>query len=154
MQGNDIGVDVHQHIACMFEGLLMRRLEIAPERKGLFSRFKREEDLTEEEYIKREVRLWRPNDLPIKSASHIINKLGLGLEVYTYLDPLFVDAIEHWLSRKGVDVTVYSYYDLNDLHDDFKLNRDVHTLYTPFEDDAKLLGMRATVVLPDRAFGV
>ena len=154
MEKNDIGVDVRQHMACMFEGLLMRRLEVAPEKRGLFTRFKKEEDLTEEEFIKREVRLWRPNDLPIKSASHMINKLGLGLEVYTYLDPLFVDAIEHWLSRKGVDVTVYAYYDLADLHDDFKLNRDVHTLYTPFEEDAKVLGIRTTVVLPDRAFGV
>jgi len=154
VEGNDIGVDVRQHVACMFEGLLMRRLDIAPEKRGISRFFKKEEDLTEEEYIKREVRLWRPNDLPIKSASHMINKLGLGLEVYTYMDPLFVDAIEHWLSRKGVDVTVYAYYDLNDLHDDFKLNRDVYALFTPFEDDARLLGMRATVAPPDRTFGV
>lgn len=154
MQGNDIGVSLHRHVACMFEDLLMRKLEMAPERKGLFSRFKREEDLTEEEFIKRETRLWRPNDMPIKSVIHMINKLGIGVEVYTYMDPIFVDPIEHWLARKGADVQVYAYYDLEELHADFKLNRDVHTIFTPYERDAQVLGMRATVVLPDGTFGV
>lgn len=154
MEKNDIGVSVHKHVACMFEGLLMRKMEVAPDRKGLFSRFKKEEDLTEEEYIKRETRLWRPNDMPIKSVNHMINKMGIGVEVYTYLDPIFCDAIEHWLARKGADVQVYAYYDLQDLYEDFKLNRDVHTFFTPYEEDAKLLGMRATVVLPDGTFGV
>lgn len=154
MEKGDIGVSVHKHVACMFEGLLMRRLEVAPEKRGLLSRFKKEEDLTEEEYIKRETRLWRPNEMPIKSVNHMINKMGIGVEVYTFLDPLYTDAIEHWLARKGADVQVYAYYDLNDLYEDFKLNRDVHTFFTTSEEDAKLLGMRSTVVLPDGTFGV
>jgi len=49
---------------------------------------------------------------------------------------------------------VYSYDNLNDLRDDFKYNRDVHTLFTPYEDDAAMLGMRATVTRPDGTFGI
>jgi hypothetical protein len=136
----------------MFEGLLMNRLELAPEKKGFFRR-KTEDDLTEEEFVKRETRLWRPNDMPVKSIIHMTTKLGIGVEVYTYLDPILVPAVEHWLARKGADVQVYAYYDVQDLYEDFKLNRDVHTLFTPSEEDAKVLGMRATVVLPSGKFG-
>ena len=50
--------------------------------------------------------------------------------------------------------TVYAYNDLNDLRDDFKYNRDVHTLFTPYEDDAAMLGFRATVTKPDGTFGI
>ena len=49
---------------------------------------------------------------------------------------------------------MYPYEDLEMLRDDFKYNRDVHTLFTPYEDDAAMLGMRATVVLPDGTFGI
>lgn len=152
MEGNDIGFTVHKHVACMFEGLLMNRKEFAPEKTGFFRR-KREDDLSESEFIDREVRLWRPNEMPVKSVIHMITKMGIGVEVYTYMDPMFIPSIEHWLARKGADVQVYSYYDVKDLYEDFKLNRDVHTLFTPSEEDAKLLGMRSTVVLPDGKFG-
>ena len=154
MEKNDIGFTVHKHVACMFEGLLMHKLDLAPPKQGFFRRNRQEEDLTEEEFIKREVRLWRPNDMPIKSVIHMINQLNIGVEVYTYLDPVLVESVEHWLARKGADVQVYAYYDVNDLYEDFKLNRDVHTIFTPTEEDARLLGMRATVVLPDGKFGV
>ena len=80
--------------------------------------------------------------------------MGLGVEVYTYYDESMVPVIESWLSRKGIDTTVYAYRSVRELLDDFKYNRDVHTLYTPYEDDAKIVGWhRATVVLPDGTFG-
>jgi hypothetical protein len=136
----------------MFEGLLMHRLEVDDKPRGFFR--KKQEELTEEEYIAREVRLWKANELPLKSVIHMVTKLGIGVEVYTYLDPILVPSVESWLARKGADVQVWSYFDINEMYDDFKYNRDVHTFFTTSEDDARRLGIRATVVLPDGTFGI
>lgn len=154
MEGNDIGLTVHRHVACMFEGLLMSKLDISPATKrGFMGRFKKDEAPTETEFIQAETRLWRPNDLPLKSVIHMTKKLGISVEVYTYMDLLFVDAIEEWLRRKGADVQVWCYHDLDDLRNDFKYNRDVHTFFTTSEEDAAVLGPRATCVNPDGSFG-
>lgn len=155
MENNDIGFTVHKHVACMFEDLLMIRKEDV-ERKGLLGGLfkRRDEDITEEQYIEREVRRWRANEMPLKSVIHLTQKLGIGVEVYTFMDPLFIPHIEHWLARKGADVQVYAYLDAKDLLEDFKYNRDVHTFFTTSQDDAALLGIRATCVLPDGTFGV
>ena len=156
MENNDIGETVHKHVACMFEGLLMHRKEeiVVPEKRGLFQRAPKETiKLTDEEYVRRESREWRANEMPLKSIIHLTTRLGIAVEVYTYMDHIFVPEIEHWLGRKGADVTVWNYLNLDDLWDDFKYNRDVHTFFTTSQDDAQRLGMRATVVNPDGTFG-
>lgn len=150
MEGNDISSTIHKHVACWFEGLIITRVE-EPEKRRFF---RREKELSEDEWVKAEVRKWRANEMPIKSLYHMVNQLDLGVEVYTYFEDDLVPAIEHYLARKGISVSVYSYDNLEDLRDDFRLNRDVHTLFTPYEDDAAFLGMRATVTLPDGTFGI
>lgn len=138
----------------MFEHLIMEPAPEPEEKKGLFGfRRKREEELSEAEWVKRQMRRWKPNDLPLKSVIHLTTKLGIGVEVYTYMDPLFAPYIESWLARKGAVCQVYAYDDVNDLKQDFKYNRDVHTLFTPSEEDAAILGMRTTVVNPEGTFG-
>lgn len=155
MENNDIGMTVHKHVACMFEDLLMHVQEEPEERKPLFGFLRRkEEELSEDEWVNRQMRRWRVNEMPMKSLIHMTTKLGISVEVYTFLDPIFVPHIEHWLARKGAAVTVWSYVDLNDLWEDFKYNRDVHTFFTTSQDDASRLGMRATVVNPDGTFGI
>jgi hypothetical protein len=116
--------------------------------------FRREKEVSEEEWVKAEVRKWRTNEMPLKSLYHMVNQLNLGVEVYTYMEDELADAAQHWLARKGISVTVYAYDDLEGLRDDFKYNRDVHTLFTPYEDDAAMLGFRATVTQPDGTFGI
>jgi hypothetical protein len=162
MEGNDIGVTVHQHVACWFEGLLMHTAaneEMEDERKhnrlAFWRKNKNIEAITEgDEYIKATVRRWRPNEMALKSVIHLVEQLGIGVEVYTYYDPSFVPEITHWLARKGAIVQVYAYDSLRDLSDDLKYNRAVHTLFTPYEDDAATIGWhRATVVNPDGTFG-
>lgn len=150
MEGNDIAPTTHKHIACWFEDLLITRTE-QPVKRRLFSR---EKPMSEEEWVKQEVRRWKVNEMPLKSVHHMVNQLDLGVEVYTYFEDELVDAVEHWLARKGINVSVYAYPDLDTLRDDFKYNRDVHTLFTPYEEDAAILGFRATVALPDGTFGI
>jgi hypothetical protein len=156
MEGNDIGLTVHRHVACMFEGLVINVLP-APEEKRSFSLFKRSgavELPSEEEYVKAEMRRWKVNEMPLKSLIHMTTKLGISCEVYSFMDPMFREPIEHWLARKGADCTVWCYEDLSDLREDFKYNRDVHTFFTPNQEVAASLGMRATVVNPDGTFGI
>ncbi len=158
MEKNDIAPFYTNTIACWFEGLLMTpRFEPEKEKKRkLFSFRKEEEDqpLTEERYIQAAVRSWQPNELPLKSVIHLTNQLSIGVDVYTYLDPIFHEAIEGWLARKGAHVNVYHYDDVDHLWSDLKYNRDVHTLFTPYEEDARKIGWhRVTVVNPDGTFG-
>lgn len=156
MEGNDIGVTVHKHFACWFEGLLMYTAdpENEPTRRW-WQRKRHVEPITEgDEYVRGIVRRWRPNEYPLKSIIHLQERLGIGVEVYTYYDPSFVPEIEHWLARKGAHCQVYAFDSLRDLQDEMKYNRAVHTLFTPYEDDAKAIGWhRATVVNPDGTFG-
>jgi hypothetical protein len=152
MEKGDIAPTVHKHVACMFEGLLIK--DPLPQPVAEKSRWWRKpETVTDVPEIEQIARLWKPNDMPLKSVIHMINQLGIGVEVYTYLDQEFHEAIEHWLARKGAAVNVYHYLDVNDLQEDFKFNRDVHTLFTPSQNDAFILGLRATVVNPDGTFG-
>lgn len=150
MEKGDIAPTVHKHIACWFEDLLMSRQE-EPTKRRLF---RRDKPVSDEEWVQSEVRKWRVNEMPLKSVYHMVNQLDMGVEVYTYLEPELAEAAEHWLARKGISVTVYSYDDFESLRDDFKYNRDVHTLFTPYETEAALLGFRATVVLTDGTFGI
>lgn len=154
MEKGDIAPTVHKHIACWFEDLLVTRQEDTPQKRSLFLRRINSKEMTYEEAIKNEVRKWKVNEMPLKSVHHMVNQLDLGVEVYTYLDEDLVEQVEHWLARKGISVSVYHYPDFDTLRDDFKYNRDVHTLFTPYEDDAALLGFRATVVRPDGTFGI
>jgi hypothetical protein len=153
MEKGDIAPTVHQHVACMFEGLLVQdpKPQLIEEKHRWW---RKPENVTEIPEIEQIARMWKPNELPMKSVIHMINQLGIGVEVYTYLDQEFHEAIEHWLARKGAAVSVYHYLNISDLFDDFKYNRDVHTLFTPFQEDALLLGMRATCVRPDGTFGI
>lgn len=137
----------------MFEGLLVQEPRPALiEEKHRW--WRKPETVTEIPAIDQIARLWKVNEMPMKSVIHMINQMGIGVEVYTYLDQEFHEAIEHWLARKGASVSVYHYIDVRDLLDDFKFNRDVHTLFTPFQDDAAIIGMRATVVNPNGTFGI
>lgn len=151
MENNDIGVTLHQHFACMFEGLIVtiQDPEEAPRKKW----FQRDSHITDDKDIAAIVRRWRPNDLPLKSLYHLVNQLRIGMEVYTYYHEDFVDPIERWLARKGINVNVYSYDDVYHLGEDFKYNRDVRVLYTASEHDAQILGIRTTVVSPEGTFG-
>ena len=144
MEGNDIGSFITRTVAVMFEGLIIIPKEDDTPDKRKF--WQRPPTPNAEISIESVVRSWRPNELPLKSLNHLVNNLEVNVDVYTYFDAAYIEPIEHWLARKGISVSVYSYEDPEALMDDFKYNRDVHTLFTPFENDAKLFGLRATVM--------
>ncbi len=160
MEGNDLGVTTHQHVACHFEGLLMlpqAQPEETPEVRRFWQR-KKEEKIepiaADDDFVQREMRRWKVNELPLKSIIHLTQKLGIGVEVYTYMDYSWHEVIEHWLARKGATCQVYHYDDIAHLAEDLRYNRDIHTYFTPYEADAQIIGWhRATVVNPLSTFG-
>lgn len=164
MQGNDIAFTAHQHIACHFEGLLMTpqpepEPEVSEERRRWWQRKKEdpkfEPILEDDNFVRREMRRWKANEMPLKSVIHMTQQLGLGVEVYTYMDVAWNEAIEHWLARKGAVVQVHHYDDVQHLVEELRFNRDIHTYFTPYESDAAIIGWhRATVVNPLGTFGI
>lgn len=151
MEGNDIGSFLTSSVAVMFEGLILIHKEDAPAAKRKFwQKPVPQQGITIDDVV----RSWKTAEMPIKSLSHMVNQLKINVDVYTYYDSDYIEPIEHWLARKGISVTVYSYEDPEGLMDDFRYNRDVHTLYTPFESDAAYFGPRCTVMSPGSTWGV
>jgi hypothetical protein len=98
------------------------------------------------------LRLWEPNDLPIKALSDSINRLGIGTDVYTFIHPDVVDAMDRWLTRKGISTPVYYYESAEMLEYDLRFQRAVRIIYTSDEAVSQVLGIRSTVVGPDKAW--
>jgi hypothetical protein len=98
------------------------------------------------------LRLWETNDLPVKALSDSINRLGVGTDVYTFIHPDAVDAIDRWLTRKGISTPVYYYETPEMLEYDLRFQRAVRIIYTSDEAVSQVLGIRSTVVSPDKAW--
>lgn len=146
MQGNDIGAFDRIGQATMFEGVLASPPAGTSKVKAKFYEGRGDWD----NYLK----LWKPNDLPLRSLIDSVNRLMIGTEVITFIHPDAVDPIYNWLSRKGVSTTVLYYKDANEYRVDLQYNRNVRVFYTGNTDDAFTIGMRATVVSPDRAWSI
>jgi len=100
----------------------------------------------------RVLKLWTPNDLPLKSLYDTTHRLGIGAEVYTFLSEDAVDAIDNWLQRKGMSLPVIYYKTVGDLEYDLRFKRSVRTIFVPHKEQASLLGIRATVSSPTSAW--
>lgn len=144
MEGNDIAP-----FTPLFQGLVFDGLLASPPQgtKAVLANFKKTRDDWDGV-----LRLWQPHELPLKALSDCVNRLGLGTDVYTFLHPDAVDAIDKWLIRKGISTPVYYYESPQMLEYDLRFQRAVRIIYTSDEETAKILGIRATVVSPDKAW--
>lgn len=100
----------------------------------------------------RVLKLWEPNDLPLKSLYDTTNRLGIGAEVYTFLSIDAVDAVDNWLQRKGMSLPVLYYKNIEELEYDLRFKRSVRTIFVPHKEQASVLGIRATVSSPTSAW--
>lgn len=141
MQGNDISVSFDEGQGVIFEGLLA-----SPPPKS-FNIFKRTNDITE-----KSIRSWRPNELALKALIDTSDRLGVSTEVYTFLP--FADEIESWLFRKGVSLPVYYYTSVEELAYDLRFKRSIRRILVPTQEQATIIGLRATVVDPQKAWTV
>jgi hypothetical protein len=133
VQGNDIANfnDIGQGV--IFEGLLA-----TPPPQRLFKRSNNDWN--------KELSKWKAHDLPLKALVDTSDRLGVDTEVYTFLDFEAVDAIDAWLARKGVSLPVYYYENVEELAYDLRFKRSVRTIYVPEQEQAAVIGLRATVV--------
>lgn len=146
MEGNDIFSYDRIGQATMFEGVLA-----SPPTGASKLRAKFYESRGDWENV---IKLWSPNDLPVRSLIDCVNRLYLGTEVITFLDPDATEPIYEWLSRKGVSAPVLYYENAERYEEDLRYNRGVRVFYTGSTDDAHIVGMRATVVSPNTAWRI
>lgn len=134
--------------ACVFEGLIAH----PPVKKNL-------------NYLKCQVyekqgkwddalRLWVPNELPLKSMIHHIKHLGISTTVITFLSADAVDPVYRWLLRKGVSADVLYYESASAYADDLKYDRSVRAVYVPDQNMAFDIGMRAVTVSSTATWGL
>lgn len=141
MEGNDLAPYAPKSQAVIFENVLASPPEgLSKVRASLLLRNEKWDS-----YIK----MWKPNTLPLKTLADAVNRLGIGFEVYTFLEPQIADAIDRWLTRKGIPTAVIPYQDVNELREDLDINRSITRVYVGNDDLYKVLGMRATVVTPE-----
>lgn len=141
MLGNNIAEfsDVGQGV--IFEGLLA-----SPPPKRLFQ-------FNNNDWHK-EIPKWKAHELPLKALIDTSDRLGIGTEIYTLLDADAVEPIETWLLRKGVSLPVYYYPSIEELAYDLRFKRSMRTIYVPDQEQAFIIGMRATVVDNKKAWTV
>lgn len=144
MQGNDISSYAPLAQALVFENLLASPPTGA---KLLLEKVQRGRNNWDGVF-----RLWEAHTLPLKALSDSINRLGLGTDVYTFLHEDAADAIDRWLTRKGISTPVYYYPTPELLEYDLRFQRAIKSIYTADEETAKILGIRATVVSSDKAW--
>lgn len=140
MQGNDISVDYDAGQGIIFEGL------IANPPDKVFNIFKKQS--ASEKTIKN----WRPNDLCLKALIDTSDRLGISTEVYTFLP--YAEEIESWFFRKGVSIPVYHYTNIEELAYDLRFKRSIRRILVPTQEQASIIGIRATVVDPQKAWTV
>jgi hypothetical protein len=144
MQGNDISEFASIAQGVVFDGLLASPPEGGRAFLESVQRRRNNWDAV--------IRMWEPNDMPLKALSDCVNRLGLGTDVYTFTHPDAVDAIDRWLIRKGINCPVYYYESPEMLEYDLRFQRAVRIIYTSDEEIARTLGIRSTVVSPDKAW--
>lgn len=144
MQGNDISEYAAIAQGVVFDGLLATPPEGA---KAILETIQRRRNNWDAVF-----RLWEPNDMPLRALSDSVNRLGLGTDIYTFTDTDAVDAIDRWLVRKGINCPVYFYESPELLEYDLRFQRAVRIIYTSDEETALTLGIRSTVVSPDKAW--
>ena len=144
MLGNDIQEYAPLSQALVFEGLIASPPSGASKALVVLRRRRNDWDGV--------LRTWVVHELPLKALADSITRLGIGTDIYTFLDPEAADAIDRWLMRKGISTSVYFYESPEMLEYDLRFQRAVRVIYTADEEVAKVLGFRAQVVSPDRAW--
>lgn len=141
MEGNDLAPYAPKSQAVIFENVLASPPEGLAKAKAAF--------LLRGEKWDAYLKTWKANTLPLKNLSDAVNRLGIGFEVYTFLNPMVAEAIDRWLTRKGIPTAVICYQNVEELREDLDINRSITRVYVGTDDEYKVLGMRATVVTPE-----
>lgn len=144
MERNDIASISTLEQATIFEGVIASPPPVSP--KYLLAKTRNDWDKI--------IPMWVPNDLPMRSLSDCVNRLGIGTDVVTFLSPDAVEPIYQWLVRKGVSTPVMWYPSATEYYNDVRYNMGLKVVYVADQEDAAIIGMRARVVSPATAWSV
>lgn len=145
MQGNDLLDFSSVTQGVIFEGVLaIPPTNTVASTKAAF--FKNRENWSA--YL----RLWEPNELPLKAMIDSATRLGVCTDVYTFVSQGFAEEIDKLLMRKGISVAVLYYGSVEELAYDLRFQRQIRTIYTATEEQASVIGIRSHVVDPKKAW--
>lgn len=142
MERGDIGAFTSLGQACVFEGVLAS----PPQAIGRRVRERLYKQVNDWDST---LKLWKPHEIPIRSMSDHINRLGVATHVVTFLSNDAAEPIYRWLLRKGVAASVTYYPTPADYRDDLKYDLGIKTVYVPDSTIAAAVGIRAMVVTPE-----
>lgn len=135
MQGNDIGEYWHRGQGVVFEGVLTTLADT------VVARFHRQRG-NWEKYLN----LSKPHEIPLKAMIDSSSRLGIATDVYTFIDNDAVEAIDKWLLKKGISVSVMYYPSVDELAYDLQFQRSIRTIYVETQEQASIIGLRSHVV--------
>jgi hypothetical protein len=144
MLGNDIAEYAQIGQGVLFEGVLAAQPEGAQAVKATFYKNREKWD----KYID----LWRPKDLALKAMIDSAVRLGVATDVYTFIDNDAVNAIDRWLQKKGISVSVMHYQSIDELAYDLRFQRSIKTIYVETQEQGSIIGIRSHVVNPAKAW--
>jgi hypothetical protein len=64
----------------------------------------------------------------------------------------YPEEIESWFFRKGVSLPVLSYSNIEELAYDLRFKHSIRRILVPTQEQAAIIGIRATVVDPQKAW--
>lgn len=141
MERGDIGEFSIAGQACVFDQLL------ASSPTNISDRMKERFHIAKGDW-ESALKLWKPNDAPLKSMIDHVKRLGISTVVVTFLSPDAVEPVYRWLLRKGVSTTVEFYESPAHFGQDLKYNHSLRNVYVPDQEMSAVLGVRATCVSP------
>lgn len=144
MLGNDIAEYAQVGQGVLFEGVLAAQPEGTQAIKAAFYKNREKWD----KYID----LWRPKDLALKAMIDSAMRLGVATDVYTFIDGDAVAAIDRWLQKKGISVSVMHYQSIDELAYDLRFQRSIKTIYVETQEQGSIIGIRSHVVNPTKAW--
>lgn len=144
MEGNDISFVSPISQATIFEGVIASPPSNSP--KYLVTKARSDWDSI--------IRLWKPNDKPLRSLVDCVNRLSIGTDVITFLHKEAEEPIYQWLVRKGVSTTVLWYPSAHEYKEDIRYNMGLKVVYVADQEDAKILGIKARVVSSNTVWNV
>lgn len=139
MERGDIGAFARLGQACLFEDLLASPPSSV---RGRLLERVRVASTNWDSALK----LWTPNELPLRSLIDCVDRLGISTMVATLLSEDAVEPIYRWLLRKGVSTSVEYYPSIDALAADLRFNTGIRNVFVPSQDYYSIIGMKATVV--------
>lgn len=146
MERGDIGPYAPLQLAVVFDGLLAKK----PEGTRYLAAAAAYRLNNYDKYMSH----WKPNELPIKFIVDAVNRRNIGVSIYTFLNPILHDALDRWLVRRNITIPPIHVEDAKEIAETVKYFPGIRQVFVPDQEQAAIIGIKATVVSADKAWSL